>query len=335
MTARLMLVLATLAAGPASATPAMKGISLGLYPSEATKEGYSYPAILGDIYGVGADHVSLVVHWRQHDVRATSIGPAHTVTLPDVQLRHVMQSARARGLRVFLFPILDIEIRRPLEWRGTIAPTSVNAWWAQYERFVLHYARIAGEEGVELLSIGSELGTTEAWKERWLRLIGAVRKVFRGALLYSANWDHYDHVTFWEKLDYIGVTAYNELAHEVDAPEEKLAEAWGRVRDKLVAFAAKVGKSLIITEVGYTSQNGAAVHPWDYTSRAAVDLEEQRRCYQAFVSAWAHESRLAGVFWWSWFGAGGATDKGYTPRGKPAEQVLRDWYGAKTSAARD
>jgi hypothetical protein len=335
MTARLLVLCATLVTSPAWAAPAMKGIALGLYPSEATKTGYSYPAILTDIHGVGADHVSLVVHWRQHDVRATSIGPALSVTLPDGQLRQVIRSARERGLRVFLFPILDIEIRRPLEWRGTIAPGNVNAWWAQYERFILHYARIAGEEGVDLLSIGSELGTTETWKERWLHLIAATKKTFRGQLVYSANWDHYDQVSFWDKVDYMGVTAYNELARDNNAPEESLAAAWSRVKHKLVAFATRVGKSIVITEVGYTSQDGAAVHPWDYTSRAAVDLEEQRRCYQAFVTAWMGEQRLAGVFWWSWFGAGGKTDLGYTPRGKPAEQVLRVFYGTPASAARD
>jgi len=39
------------------------------------------------------------------------------------------------------------------------------------------------------------------------------------------------------------------------------------------------------------------------------------------------------VIWWEWNAtAGGPTDFGYTPKGKPAEQVLRQWLGAGKSA---
>ncbi len=155
-----------------------------------------------------------------------------------------------------------------------------------------------------------------------------MKKIYAGGLLYSANWDHYEQVSFWQRVDYVGVTAYNELTSKKDATEEELARAWVPVRDQLVAFARKVDRPLVITEIGYTSQDGAAVHPWDYTLKSGVDLEEQRRCYAAFVDAWKDEPGLAGVFWWNWYGAGGAKDTSYTPKGKPAEQVLRDYFSA-------
>jgi hypothetical protein len=72
--------------------------------------------------------------------------------------------------------------------------------------------------------------------------------------------------------------------------------------------------------------DGAAVHPWDYTLSAPPDLEEQRRAFSAFVKVWSEVSRLAGVFFWDWYGAGGPTDTRYTPRGKPAAGVIRRWY---------
>ena len=31
-------------------------------------------------------------------------------------------------------------------------------------------------------------------------------------------------------------------------------------------------------------------------------------------------------FLWNWFGRGGPDDGGFTPRGKPAEGVLRRWF---------
>jgi len=75
-------------------------------------------------------------------------------------------------------------------------------------------------------------------------------------------------------------------------------------------------------------QDGAASRPWDYTVRAPVDLEEQRRCYAAFVDAW-RGAALAGVYFWDWSGPGGASDAHYTPRGKPAEAVVRRWFAER------
>jgi hypothetical protein len=298
----------------------MKGIALGLY-------GGDYGHMLDEITAVGADHVSLVVSWKQHDVRATKLAPFDG-TLPDDKLRDVIRMARARALKVFLFPIIEVEVRKPGEWRGTLRPDDVGAWWSAYETFVLHYATIAADEGVELYAIGSELASTESWQDRWFHLISKVKGVFRGKLLYSANWDHYEHVTFWERVDYVGVTAYNELTRKPGASEAELAHAWEEVRDRLVAFARRVDRPLVVTEIGYVSQEGAALHPWDYTLKSKVNLEEQRRCYAAFVAAWRGEPALEGVFWWNWWGAGGDKDGSYTPKGKPAERVLRNYFSA-------
>jgi len=326
MLVRLALLSLILAPSSSWAAPPMRGVALGLYHREADEKGWSFDDMLADIARVGADHVSLVVSWKQHDVKSVEIHPDPGVTIPDARLRLLIRQAHQRGLKVFLFPILELEIRRPLEWRGTIAPRDVDAWWRSYDAFVAHYTAIAAAEGVELFSVGSELVSTESWKERWYALISKVKRSYRGPLLYSANWDHYEQVSFWERLDYVGVTAYNELSRDPEAPERELVKAWREVKKKLAAFSRKVNKRLVVTEVGYTSQDGAAVHPWDYTSRARLDLEEQRRCYAAFVGAWEGEPALQGVYFWNWFGEGGAKDTYYTPKGKPAEDVLRRWY---------
>ncbi|MCB1733536.1 MAG: hypothetical protein KDI21_23895, partial [Halieaceae bacterium] len=79
-------------------------------------------------------------------------------------------------------------------------------------------------------------------------------------------------------------------------------------------------------EVGYPSLDGAAIAPWDHTRGAPVDLEEQRRAYAAATAALL-ELAPAGVFFWTWLGEGGRFDRHYTPRGKPAEAVLRRYLG--------
>jgi len=93
-----------------------------------------------------------------------------------------------------------------------------------------------------------------------------------------------------------------------------------------VRWAKRIKRPLIFTEGGYPSADGGAVHPWDYTVNAPPDLEEQRRAFEAFVQTWDGVPQLGGVFFWDWYGDGGPTDTRYTPRGKPAQAVIRRWF---------
>ena len=304
----------------------MRGISLGLYP-DGSADTSRFEPMIDEIAALGATHLPVVVTWGQDDVASTDIAPGDESIGDDV-VRGAISRARERGLEPIVFPILTVRDAAQGQWRGTIRPSDVDTWWEAYERFILHYAQLADDEGAAGLVIGSELGTTEAWKDRWYHLISRVEKRFGGDLIYSANWDHYEQVSFWRRVDYIGVTGYFELTTDDDASTKQLTAAWKPIRRKLVKFADEHEKPLWITEVGYTSTDGAATHPWDYTSGSDIDVEEQRRCYAAFVDAWDGEVSLAGVFFWNWYGDGGNKDRGYTPKGKPAEKVLRSWFAA-------
>ena len=233
-----------------------------------------------------------------------------------------------------VFPILWVEQRGPGKWRGTLRPARIDAWWSAYERFILHYAGLAAAGGAEWLSVGSELGSTEAWQQRWFHLIGRVRRVYRGKLTYSANWDHYRHVSFWRRLDAAGVNGYWALTSDRDASRAAMESRWRRVATTLRRHAADLDKPLLLTEVGYLSRDGGAVAPWDYGRDAPIDLEEQRRAYAAFARAWIATGGLEGVYFWTWDGGGGRRDGGYTPRGKPAEAVLRRFFAERARWSR-
>jgi hypothetical protein len=133
-------------------------------------------------------------------------------------------------------------------------------------------------------------------------------------------------VSFAARLDHLGVSAYFPLARDGDADQAQLDRSWRRHRDALLRFARGARVSLWLTEVGYPSRDGAAAHPWDYTAGGAVDLEEQRRCFAALAAAWDGQPQLAGILVWNWWGEGGPGDRDYTPRGKPAERLLRAWF---------
>lgn len=304
--------------------PFMRGMSLGMY---FKSQDFDYDQFLKDIKEAGASHVGFVISWYQKHVKATRIERDELKTVSDARLIQTIHQARARGLQVFLLPIVRLRERGPEDWRGVIKPTVLDEWWSSYRNYILHYAQLSQVHGVELFSVGSELVSMESYRERWLTLIDNVRQVYRGMLVYSANWDHYEPVTFWDALDYIGISNYYELSKKILPPVEELRQTWTRLRQHIETWKQRYPRQpLIFTEVGYYSQEGTNIYPWDYTRDKKLSLEEQRRCYQAFVDVWGQSQVLQGAFFWNWFSPGGPADKGYTPRGKPAECILRGWY---------
>ncbi|MCK5798780.1 MAG: hypothetical protein KAI47_16420 [Deltaproteobacteria bacterium] len=301
----------------------VRGMALGHHTDISTSD---LERSLRELRELGTSHVSLVVQWSSRDVRSSKIAPRKGHTTSDRSLIRMILRTRAHGMKVLLFPIVDIQVRKPLEWRGVIKPSKWQNWWQNYRRFILHYAHIAARTNVAIFCVGSELVSTEKMRKRWASLIGAIRKVYHGKLIYSANWDHYAPVVFWDLLDYVGLTAYYTLAQKKDAMEDVMVQAWRGIRKKLLAWAHKKRRRLLFTEVGYPSLDGGAVHPWDYTQGTSYDPEEQRRAFRAFTRAWSNTPELQGVIFWDWYGPGGKGDTRYTPRGKPAAAVIKHWF---------
>ena len=313
----------------AVAAPPARGFAVGIYPGD---RGAALRRI-DEVAGMGATWVALVVSWEQEDVTSTAIAPSPRVTAPDRELVRALRRARRRGLQALVFPILTVRRTAPGQWRGTLRPADVGRWWLAHERFILHYARIAAAERAAALLVGSELGFAEAWRDRWYHLISRVERVYQGELIYSANWDHYRQVSFLPRLDHLGISAYFSLSGEASAPAAELERAWRRHLAELGRFARERGVSLWLTEVGYRSVDGAAVRPWDYTAPGAIDLEEQRRAFAALRAAWrAAAAPPTGLLVWNWWGEGGPRDRDYTPRGKPAEALLRAWFTSAGSS---
>lgn len=292
---------------------------------------------MAEIARLGATGIVLPVFWSSRDVASTSIEPFHYGVPREAYDRAIVEiasRAHSRGLAFEVLPIVRLEHLAPGDWRGTLRPADWDAWWDSYRRFILHQAVVAERAGAEIFCVGSELGSTESQTDRWTGLIADVRRLTRAKLLYSANWDHYGVVEFWDRLDAVGMSAYHELASAPGASQDELDNAWRRHRDAILAWARPIGKPLYLTEVGYPAQSAAAVHPWDYTRRDAPDPEAQARCFRAFAAAWRDVPELGGVTVWIWdHGKGGPVDDSYAIEGKPAADVVKSFFEARTETA--
>ena len=310
--------------GAAHAAPRQKGIALGLF---AEDPGWSYRSLLKEIAQTGATDVELVIPWYQSDVEATQLFLHPRFSPTDEALVRTIREAHALGLKVLLFPIVRLtSTHRANEWRGTLRPADPAAWMRNYTAHLVSLARLAAQENVAALSIGSELSTLDVEEKFWRELIARVRTQFSGQLLYSANWDHLDEVGFAADLDLLGLNAYFELGESEDADLAALVRAWIPVKARVSAWAGSHGKPLYFTEVGFPSVRGGARWPWDYTREGAVDLGVQSRAYQAFLETWWSDPAVAGLTFYELWGDGGADDNGYTPWDKPAASVLGAFY---------
>ncbi len=296
----------------------------------------TYGPLLEEIAALGANGVMISISGYQQHAGTGSIWNDAERTPSAEDVIALARRARAAELRVMLMPKVLLSEPRGTEWRGRIEPPSWEAWFGEYRAWLLGWARAAEAGGAEVFVVGSELVSSEKHTGQWRRIISEVREVFGGRLCYSANWDHYSGIEFWDDLDVVGLTTYHKLASRDDAPVEELVRSWEKWRDKVLKWRERVDRPLVLTEVGWASQRGCSVEPWNYLrsrEASAEGLAEQARCYEAFVRAWGGQAQPAGTLWWEWTpGAGGAEDGGYTPKGKPAEAILRGWFRARLAS---
>jgi hypothetical protein len=307
--------------------PLQRGAALGLFSENPD---WSYVDMIDEMKAAGVSHVAIVVPYYMKTNRAVEIyqHPRHSMPMHTVE--RTIADIRARGMDIFLFPILRMEDNG---WRGALDPVDVDLFYRNYTAHIIMWAKLAEKLAIPIMSIGSELSSMDVHTDRWRALIAQVRKVYRGKLTYSANWDHYFNVNFFDALDYAGVTGYFELQDKnadvtVRPSTEELVHSWREVYVKLMRWQHRVKKPIIFTETGYLSQQGAAARPWDEGAQRPIDLELQRRLYASFARVWDGEPRLAGNYFWNWFGWGGHDSNEYTPRNKPAAREVMRWYGA-------
>jgi hypothetical protein len=290
-----------------------------------------YNQTIDRIAQTGADALLLVVNGRMENGSSSQVYLDMRYTPTPEHLGQIIDHAKGLKLRVVLMPILLLDKpRAAAEWRGTINPEDWDAWWESYRWYLHHYYIIAEAHKVDVLSVGSELVSTEPKTQEWRKTIDQVRQHFKGMLTYSANWDHYKDIPFWDQLDLVAMNSYWTLgeSREGKVSVQEIEQRWSRIKQNLLAFLDRVHKPLLFMEVGWCSLQNAAKEPWDYTlQEVPLDLDLQRKLYEGFFKSWHGVPQLGGFMIWEWTPV--PYERGYTPEGKPAEAVLREWLAKK------
>lgn len=304
-------------------TPKIAGITLGLHSSDYT---FDYRNMLIEIKETGSPWVCLTFKFYQENIRSSSIEIPDTNSANWQRIVKTTQQAKELGFKVALLPIVLLKEAKPQEWRGKIKPENLDGWFNNYERLLLQIAEMAENEQVNLLFAGSEFSSLQKHETAWRNILKNIRSSYSGLISYSVNWDAFTNITFLDALDIIGVNGYFSLTNINNPTVEQLVKKWRYVQKKLLKKQRTVNKPIFFSEIGYASQNGNNKDPWNYMISDEVDLQEQLDCFTAFNEVWLDNEALSGVFFYEWFGNGGECDTGYTPKEKPALNVIKKWF---------
>ncbi|MBN2197309.1 MAG: hypothetical protein JW751_31190 [Polyangiaceae bacterium] len=288
---------------------------------------------------LGARWVSITPYGRVFDLAPA--GVSLTFEAPPAENRAAIvrsvAMAHAAGLRVLMVPHLWVETGA---WRGELDPGDDAAWarWAHgYRAFVLTWAQVARDAEVDLLAVGIELRTwvTTTHAPSFVEIIRDVRRVYPGPLTYAANWDDVADTVILGELDVIGINAFFPLHWENGATFTELVAGGERAAAQAAEVATMWDKPVLFTEFGYTTRRDCAVRPWEWPEHldtVVVDESAQAEAYFALLRPLLDAPWFAGFFVWRVAAdpddVTQEAEWGFSPRGKQAELILRDAYGA-------
>jgi len=283
------------------------------------------------------------IHW----------GDSYSRMATDAEIKHAIQLARDNNLKVILKPVVNVYDGT---WRAWIKfedkpekknMTQWNKWWNNYRSFILHYAKIAEDTNCEMFCMGCEMESTEEFEIRWRNLLTEVRQIYGGPLVYNANHGREDKITWLDAVDVIGLSAYYPVGTDdvltalkddlskippSDTSVESQKQRWIPIRQQLEQLSKKFNRPIFFIEIGLCNAKGCAAAPWTHEDPNMIyDAEEQSRFYQATVETFWNQPWFIGFTWWEWSAQLYDKDKagtniGFGIYGKPAEDVIRQWY---------
>ena len=298
----------------------------------------------------GANTISIVGQTNQLSATGNEIAyNSDTFNLDTIG--QLVDRAHADGLSVTVTPHVNLTTGDP---RTSIIPTDTAEWFKNYTDYLVGYAKVAEEHGVEMLSLGSEMDgvATLANTPYWDDLIAQIRDVYHGKLTYQAGMFAANTVGFWDKLDVISVMGYVPIATDGNPTVQSVMDFWDTVplsNYKAAAFdhmspldyfrslALTYDKPFEFGELGYRPGDGAGVEPGDWLTKLQSDPAEQKVLFEGFFETFAKESSwFSGVNLWSWSDTPWDTAKiDYKLQDSAALPLIKEWYAGEHNSLAD
>ncbi len=245
-------------------------------------------------------------------------------TISDDELRWAIREAKSLGQQVIVKPILNC---LDGTWRAHINFFDVDVpcepkwsqWFASYTEFIVHYARIAQDEGADMFCVGCEMVQSDRRADEWRAVVAAVREVYSGPVSYNCDKYQETNVTWWDAVDVISSSGYYPM------------DDWDNQLDRIESVVRKHQKPFFFMEAGAMSTEGSQHVPNDWNLPGGISQEAQRDWYQAMFAACDQRDWVGGWALWDWKAhlypiEHAPNDSEYALYGKLAERVVSTRY---------
>jgi len=265
------------------------------------------------------------------------------------ELVYLIRTIHDRGLKVALraypypieLPFTGFERHNTNEW--------YDAFYAEVRAIYLYHAKIAAQEGVEMLILANfpwqdaDNPVSAAYlNQKWKDIIAEVRTVYAG-LITVDTYIGRPEFDWYGGLDYIGDIWWEKIA---DTPSASYSSMKSRAQEiletKYQPIYQRFNKPIVFTEVAYYSADGSATQQFGvYSSEISdflpetvsvtSDWQEQADAYEAVLQAIAEKPWVQGTYSFG-YSFMDHDCKGYSIRAKTAEEVLKLIYAQFNAA---
>lgn len=316
------------------------------------------PLGMEDVRDSGANSVVFSPRWFLDEDQA-GLFPEIGKTLFTSDLAKLIHSAKRVDLSTGLFPQIGSDVPIAEWWKSQ---THSTEWWLtwfdSYSRFILNYARIAEDNGVQRLIIGgkdilpafsgglyadgTESDVPDNIDGLWRQLISEVRSTYQGELVWASN----AQISMDPIPDFIDL--FDEIYITVDAPLnwgegssfEIIQAVFAEVVDTQVYDVYQTTLKPITLAFAYPSVSGATegcllVDPKctndglflsEEVGDYPVDLHEQALIYNAILPVAAGRAWLSGISIRGYDPITELQDGSSSINGKPALEVVKYWF---------
>ena len=306
-----------------------------------------------------ATWVQIAPVWDYEQILPTPIlnPPPEGEAYPDEALRKQIRNLKAHGFKIFL--LIQVCCNEPNDAFTQSANAAWwDAWYAQIENFILFYARLAEEEGVDAIALAQSnnlYSNAPADRiKRWESLQAKWRLAYSGLFGYTLS-------TLDSCCSYSPTDGFNggieEIAHLLDFIAVYI---WAGIADNAAPTQAHLDNNAealfasaldpiytatnlpIIVPLAYASYDGGAINALfvddvayingfpEKDSPLAYDGIEQAMVYQAIMKAVASRPHVTGLYPFGYNWVTMPLAPVYGIRGKAAEKVLAEWYESIT-----
>lgn len=276
---------------------------------------------------LGVNWVAIALSAVQENAQSTVIPFREAPTVTDEETLWAIRKAKALGMKVCLKPVVNVGNGT---WRAHISffhqdvpgEPSWSQWFASYEEFILHYAKIAEQEGCEMLCIGCEMVQTDSRETEWRALIAKVRAVFSGLVTYNCDKYQEDRLTWWDAVDIMSSSGYYPI------------NEWEFHLDRIENTLSRWNKPFFFMEGGCPSREGSSHKPNDWSLPGGPSEEEQAAYYRTMFDACSRREWMQGYMLWDWPAKlysleEAASNDDYCMYGKKAAPIVRDYYTSR------